>query len=425
MRDGLRVGLLLWMGASAIALAGPYSTGQNDPDNPFDAPVPGFVGPAGDGVVHADNRVNPLFLSWGAEVIAYERSDSDLDFGNPALALGPVTGDHFKVVSLGELSATDLDEGKDPGFITMRLGEPLRRLPGADLVVFENAFLFSQDNYFIELAYVEVSSDGENFVRFPSHYLREDPVATPWSGQNPRKIFNLAGKHRNAYGQSWGTPFDLNDLLGDSLVMSGLVDLENIRYVRIVDIPGRGDFADAEGNPIYDPWPTFGSGGFDLEAIGGISVSVPFAVWFADQEIGQSWAALSPEAQRQARLDYALAVPDGFSGPRRPEVIRVNEGEEEGVAFRWVRDLRHDDLEWAVQISSDLTGWTTVLQSSAGGRDWHWMNGAEEDWQLTDQSLASIRSIGVVREYLLRSVSNEERAGQQFFRLILSPREEG
>jgi hypothetical protein len=55
--------------------------------------------------------------------------------------------------------------------------------------------------------------------------------------------------------------------------------------VRIVDIPGSGDFYDqatlsvdpgtwpdwdfyAEDHPIYDAWPTYGSGGLDLEAIG-------------------------------------------------------------------------------------------------------------------------------------------------------------
>jgi hypothetical protein len=55
--------------------------------------------------------------------------------------------------------------------------------------------------------------------------------------------------------------------------------------VRIVDIPGSGDFYDeamlsvdpgtwpdwdfyGNDHPIYDAWPTLGSGGLDLEAIG-------------------------------------------------------------------------------------------------------------------------------------------------------------
>ena len=60
------------------------------------------------------------------------------------------------------------------------------------------------------------------------------------------------------------------------------MDLNDINYVRIVDIPGSGAFTDSLGNPIYDAWHTFGSGGVDLEAIGVINtaaVPVPAAVW--------------------------------------------------------------------------------------------------------------------------------------------------
>ena len=49
---------------------------------------------------------------------------------------------------------------------------------------------------------------------------------------------------------------------------SGWVDLARIQYVRIVDVVGAGDVLDSFGAPIYDPTPTFGSGGFDLEAVG-------------------------------------------------------------------------------------------------------------------------------------------------------------
>jgi len=63
------------------------------------------------------------------------------------------------------------------------------------------------------------------------------------------------------------------------------VDINDIRYVRIVDIPGSGDFDDeavmhidpdtwpvwgrySNNHPIYDAWITWGSGGLDLEAVG-------------------------------------------------------------------------------------------------------------------------------------------------------------
>ena len=63
-------------------------------------------------------------------------------------------------------------------------------------------------------------------------------------------------------------------------MLAGLVDLNVINYVKIVDIPGNGYFTDADGDPIYDAWVTWDSGGVDFEAIGVINtVPVPGAVW--------------------------------------------------------------------------------------------------------------------------------------------------
>jgi hypothetical protein len=98
-------------------------------------------------------------------------------------------------------------------------------------------------------------------------------------------IYNLAGKHPNGYGICTGTPFDLNEIANEPNVQNGLVDLNDIVYVRIVDIPGSGDFFDNArrfidpcsfpnweyydvNHPVYDAWYTYQSGGFDLEAIG-------------------------------------------------------------------------------------------------------------------------------------------------------------
>ena len=145
--------------------------------------------------------------------------------------------------------------------------------------MFENAFT---SNYttpggsvigqvFAELAYVEVSTDGVNFVRFPSISLTEGAVGQ-YGTIDPSNVYNLAGKSANAYGDSWGTPFDLSSLEMYELVLAGVVDLESIKYIRVADIPGNGSFTDSQGNPIYDAWVTFGSGGFDLDAIGAINI---------------------------------------------------------------------------------------------------------------------------------------------------------
>jgi hypothetical protein len=135
-----------------------------------------------------------------------------------------------------------------------------------------------------ELAYVEVSSNGVDFARFSSVSLTPGLVKS-YGTIEVSNVHNLAGKHPNANGRCVGTPFDLDDLADHPSVLSGAVDLNDIRFVRIVDIPGSGDFLDeassqtdpaaepgwryyAKDHPIYDAWPTVGSGGFDLEAVG-------------------------------------------------------------------------------------------------------------------------------------------------------------
>ncbi len=248
--DGLR-----WMGGFSAGLAS---------DTVFDAAVPGFTGLDGDGISDgAMNTVNQAFAGWAEEVIAYEPAlGISSDWTNTVNALGPVTGNNGNVVSLGEA-----EPGEDAGFITLRMSASIMDKDGPDFVVFENTF-GTADSAFAELAFVEVSSDGENFVRFPSVSLTPDEVPFWGAAIDPRKIYNLAGKHVNAYGDSWGTPFDLAVLAGHPDVLSGLLDLSSVEYIRIVDVPGDGRYTDSLGNPIYDPYPTSGSGGFDLEAIG-------------------------------------------------------------------------------------------------------------------------------------------------------------
>ncbi|MBG1262162.1 PEP-CTERM sorting domain-containing protein, partial [Nostoc commune] len=193
-------------------------------------------------------------------------------FSNPAKALGAVTAQFDDVVSLGELTADQLNAGVAPGQITLGFDSIIRNGTGADFAVFENGFEFSGGT-FAELAYVEVSTDGINFARFPSTSLTPNPVGS-FGVVDSTDIFNLAGKHVNNGSDSFGTPFDLETLKTDSLVTSGLLNLNQINFVRLVDIPGRGDFLDVSGRPIFDPYPTSpGGGGFDLEAIGVINAT--------------------------------------------------------------------------------------------------------------------------------------------------------
>jgi hypothetical protein len=208
------------------------------------------------------------------------------------MALGPVTGDNLDIVSLGDLTSEQIDQNMTPGQITLYFDEPIRQGNGYDFVVFENGFISDADfntgsvagQMLAELGYVEVSSNGNDFVRFPAVSLT-GKLEGQYATLEISKIHNLAGKHPNAYGICVGTPFDLQEIEDNPKVVSGLVDVNDIRYVRIVDIPGTGDFNDQamsnidpgtwpgwdfyqSNHPIYDVWPTYGSGGLDLEAIG-------------------------------------------------------------------------------------------------------------------------------------------------------------
>lgn len=255
--------------------AGPYSAAGLDPTNAFDPGIPGYTGPDGDGIVSPSNAVNPIFAAWASEILEYAPTPGvTSEFNNPLLALGPVTGDQLDVVSLGDLNATQIGLGVPPGRLDVAFGGIISNGPGPDFAVFENAFIAAGDSKILgELAYVEVSSDGVNFARFHADSRTPSPVG-PFGVIDATDILNLVGKHINnkdaGGGLSIGTPFNLDDLIADPLVIAGLVDLGHVRYVRIVDIPGDGTWRDAQNDPIHDAWPTVGSGGVDIDAIGAI-----------------------------------------------------------------------------------------------------------------------------------------------------------
>ncbi len=287
-----------------------FSAAMNDP-NSFDAPVPGFVGPAGDGKSgSANNWVNAVFAGWASEVISYNPAPGvAAQWTNAALALGPVSGNNMDITSLGDLDATQISNGIPPGNITLRMSTPIANKEGPDFTVFENGFI-SAGKMFAELAYVEVSSDGTNFARFPAVSLTTNRVGA-YGTINPRDVYNLAGKHVNAYGNSWGTPFDLDDLAMHPLVTNGLLSLTNVLYVRLVDIPGSGDFFDSltPSNPVYDAWVTWGPGGHDLEAVG--VINSPEYVHLTVQAIGPGM--VSPYGVPGGKVAVAIGSNATFS----------------------------------------------------------------------------------------------------------------
>lgn len=249
------------------------------------------------------NGVSPASITaWANAVADYAPTDEvvgidSFGFGphnDPTRGLGPAD---FYTVSLGDLTAPKIAAGTAPGNITVRFQQTIFDGPGADLAVFENAGAFfnshSVDFVYGELAFVEVSSNGTDFARFPATSLNIEvdpnspdldldqlhtPFGRDFAGINTTNVNNLAGIHPALVG----TPFDLGDLAGDPLVTGGAVDLNAIRYVRMVDVPGEGSFTDSLGNPILDPWHSVESGGFDLDAVGAIhAVPEPAAIALA------------------------------------------------------------------------------------------------------------------------------------------------
>ena len=238
MRNTLSIATL------ALAFAGAAHAG------PF-APA---AGKPGSTAIYKDDA---RFTNWATGYQNYViGTDVDATWQTPAKAFGKAVGDSYDIVSLG-----------NGGSITLTFGGSIFNGTGADFAVFENSF----SDTFLELGWVEVSSDGSNFFRFPNYSFTPSPVGA-FGSVDPTNIDGLAGK----YKQGYGTPFDLDVLAGKA----GL-DVNAVKYVRIVDIVGNGTAFDTNPNGarvIYDPHKTVGSGGFDLDAIGVLHFAAASAV---------------------------------------------------------------------------------------------------------------------------------------------------
>lgn len=165
----------------------------------------------------------------------------------PDEALGAPEGNSNDVVVLGE-----------GGSITLSFGEAILNRSGPDLCVFENSF----SDTFLELGFVEVASSAAGFSRFATASYTGNPLG-PFDTIDPTQVTGFAGKYRQGYC----TAFDLDALREREEVRSGLVDLEAIQYVRIVDVTAVDGATDCGSRPIYDPYPTAHTAGFDLDAV--------------------------------------------------------------------------------------------------------------------------------------------------------------
>lgn len=212
---------------------------------------------------------SPLFKSWatGATVVRglQQINGSQTAYASVGAPESAIGAPNSSVVCLG-----------DGGTAVLTFAKPITNDSGFDFAVFENGFMSNQTGKaFLELAFVEVSSDGINFFRFPSHnqypadYVQNAPDAggPGFATMDATYLNNFAGK----YISGFGTPFDISDIPDNPLL-----NKSQITHVKIIDVVGSNVEGyrtfDSYGNVAIDPFPTpFASSGFDLNAVGVIN----------------------------------------------------------------------------------------------------------------------------------------------------------
>lgn len=187
-------------------------------------------------------------------------------FGDPSRATNGVRGGG---PTQGSLDVYSLDYAERSHLVLGWSGARVTDGPGADLVVFENAFRY-EGGHFMDPVIVSVSLDGETWVDLPHEYLADDPAIY---SADPDDWIGFAGitpvllhADTNAVDPfdriaAGGDAFDLASLPEDDGEAS-LIRREGFRYLRL-------ESAAARVNPATDARyprdPT--SGGADIDGV--------------------------------------------------------------------------------------------------------------------------------------------------------------
>jgi hypothetical protein len=172
------------------------------------------------------------------QVVDAPGADPSISYGDPMRAVNGVRGGG---AMQGSTDVYSLNYTNRP-YVTLRWsGRRVTNGPGADFVVFENAFRVnaSADYYFMDPIVVAVSLDGQRWVELPHHYLAHDE--TMYSARIEDWI-GFAGVtpvivNDDTMPMSWldpragGDAFDLDELAstGDA----GEIRANGFRYVRL------------------------------------------------------------------------------------------------------------------------------------------------------------------------------------------------
>ena len=213
------------------------------------APVVGVIGTT------AMSKDSSAFIAWANQC---QVTRGYQDVSTPTLGLVTVGTTTDATGKAGVNGVLSLGDG---GYAILQFASPIKDSTGYDFAVFENSF----NSTFLELAFVEISSDGVNYFRF-SATSNSDTITQTWSAgsTDATLINNLAGKYQSGFG----TPFDINEITDNVLF-----DKKHITHIKIIDVVGsiQNQYCtrDINNHKINDPWPTpYPSSGFDLDAVG-------------------------------------------------------------------------------------------------------------------------------------------------------------
>jgi hypothetical protein len=196
-----------------------------------DASVPGAI----DDAAGEDGSA-----AFATQVVSF-RPGAGASFGHaamPGVVLGPPQG-------AGDLrGGTDVVSLGRGGEIVLGFDHEIVDGPGADFVVFENAFMVPgvEERYWEELGEVSVSDDGETWTTFPCDPLGARPHLG-CAGWNPVYANRENGLSPLDPRVAGGDPFDL-----------AMVGVHSARFLRIRDLSTQGLMPPATG--------------FDLDAVG-------------------------------------------------------------------------------------------------------------------------------------------------------------
>jgi len=246
-------------------------------------------------------------VPYATKVIAYQPGKPmQSPFTDPKKALGAPRGGR------AQSGSTDVVSLGPGGSLTLGFDLLIANRAGADFIVFENAFTKANTlESFAEVFFVEVSSNGKDFARFPSSYVGPDKSLGPYATYLPGTFQGLGGAtpvfaNPPLYpaadprdpARAGGEAFDLSALADDPLVKANKVNLMTISHIRLVDIVD-GQSRDSHGRWIHDP----SAGSADIDA-----VAVLHFLMIPNPHAPRACLRLTPAR----RVQLELRDPDGW-----------------------------------------------------------------------------------------------------------------